>query len=546
MSRDVRLLDCEPYSTTAFPRARSPGSSHEPSPSSASSRSLCSFNVGLRGLKNLCHRPPIASSDEDTHGVARIQGFGSVRAFLRSFGDVDVVCAQETKLSRLDVPRLGRVDDEWDSAHSVCDVRGKESYSGVAVYWRCEVVRPRAIEEGVCGTRATSTGVFDAMDEAPPFANDRARAKELDGEGRALWIDFDAFVLCNVYVPAICGDVSKDERARERERYKVDFLRALETRYRSLLSRGRRVMLCGDWNIAPNANIDRATSGNARATGDLSRDWMREQLDSRLVDVFRAAHPEVNDAFTCWNVASGAQLNNYGSRIDYFLLDDELAKSVRAVGVAQSHQGSDHAPVFCALASDAWPEFDAATPTPALACSALFPGRQSKLDEMFLSASSAGARERELDRSREAFVSSSRLDAKQKIQAQPKRKAPAPEKSIRDFFAVKIAKSESESTDARAALIDSESAEFATPRVDASTRANESSAEDARAEWMKTFAKMAPPKCRGHNDVCKVRAVKQRDNPNYGRVFFCCPRPAGTTPESDCGFFKWRPDRKTR
>jgi AP endonuclease 2 len=72
------------------------------------------------------------------------------------------------------------------------------------------------------------------------------------------------------------------------------------------------------------------------------------------------------------------------------------------------------------------------------------------------------------------------------------------------------------------------------------------SAEDARSAWSNTFAKMAPPKCRGHNEPCKIRTVKQKDNPNFGRVFFCCSRPAGprTNRECDCGFFKWRDDRK--
>ena len=536
MSRDVRLTDVEPYATDAFPR---PARDADASSSSTRSRSLCSFNVGLRGLKNLCQRRADASrATADEHGVRRALGYGSLDAFLRALGDdVDLVCVQETKLTRLDVSSLGRVEDEWDSAHSVCDARGKDSYAGVAIYWRTSRLRPVAIEEGLCGSRrretTTSRLIFYDADDVP-FAHDVARQKELDSEGRALWVDLGTFVLCTVYVPAVFGDATTDEKVAERACFKADFLSALATRYQSLLKRGRHVVLCGDWNIAPCARRDRAGVPSGAPLGvNPSREWLREQLDGHLTDIFRAAHPDVNDAFTCWNVASGAQLNNYGSRIDYFLMDDAFVKFVRAVGVAQSHQGSDHAPVFCSLASDAWPTFDARQPTPELACSMLYPGRQSKLDEIFTLGGSGNGCEPDY------LAIASRTKAPS-AKAPAKRKAP-PEKSIRDFFAVKNPKppvkvepTPTQNSPTRAA----------TKEIERNT--NTISAEDARHAWSTTFAKMAPPKCRGHDEPCKIRTVKQKDNPNFGRVFFCCPRPAGprTNRECDCGFFKWRDDRK--
>jgi hypothetical protein len=49
----------------------------------------------------------------------------------------------------------------------------------------------------------------------------------------------------------------------------------------------------------------------------------------------------------------------------------------------------------------------------------------------------------------------------------------------------------------------------------------------------------APPKCKGHRETCKVRKV-DKEGPNLGRVFFCCPRPMGKMKDGgDCGFFEW-------
>ena len=39
----------------------------------------------------------------------------------------------------------------------------------------------------------------------------------------------------------------------------------------------------------------------------------------------------------------------------------------------------------------------------------------------------------------------------------------------------------------------------------------------------KVQREITPPKCTGHDEVCKVRVVK-KSGPNFGRLFFTCPR----------------------
>jgi exonuclease III len=40
-----------------------------------------------------------------------------------------------------------------------------------------------------------------------------------------------------------------------------------------------------------------------------------------LVDAYRAFHPTTAGAFTCWSIVTGARTNNYGTRLDYTLVD---------------------------------------------------------------------------------------------------------------------------------------------------------------------------------------------------------------------------------
>jgi exonuclease III len=221
----------------------------------------------------------VAAKDE--HGVSRPLGYGSVDALLASLGeDVQVVCLQETKLTgRGDLTPELACPKGWDSAFSVCrdanGKKGKSGYAGVATYFRTRLNVVGA-EEGITGVLAEDTSgegdafFGDANDDAANAPNaasavghrgamgerfSRSRMRELDAEGRCVLVDFGAFVLFNLYVPAV---TSSDEREAEaRAEFKRDFLDAAAIRWSALRAAGRNVVLCGDWNVSP-AAIDSA------------------------------------------------------------------------------------------------------------------------------------------------------------------------------------------------------------------------------------------------------------------------------------------------
>ena len=56
--------------------------------------------------------------------------------------------------------------------------------------------------------------------------------------------------------PAGQSSEGEEEKAREREQFKLDFLDCVERRAAALLGAGMRVLLLGDFNIAPNPAAD--------------------------------------------------------------------------------------------------------------------------------------------------------------------------------------------------------------------------------------------------------------------------------------------------
>lgn len=132
----------------------------------------------------------------------------------------------------------------------------------------------------------------------------REEATLLDSEGRALVIDFGAFVLIGTYCPAATDP--------ERDDFRIAYVKTLFQRARNLIEMGRRVVIMGDLNIA-RAEIDSAESAarmNMLRAEGVER-WIdtptRGALDRILepnpggvmVDLCREYWPDRTGMFTC-------------------------------------------------------------------------------------------------------------------------------------------------------------------------------------------------------------------------------------------------------
>ncbi|KAG2489940.1 hypothetical protein HYH03_011572 [Edaphochlamys debaryana] len=208
------------------------------------------------------------------NGLRRIvNAFGSLAKLLDSL-DADIICFQETKLTRADLKRELALADGWESFFAF--TRGKVGYSGVATFCRRECCVPAWAEEGFTGVLqqpgppgqgpsqnqsqgqaapASSSYTPPPSGPAPSPALELFLAagrrpeelRRLDGEGRVLLLHLGPLALVNVYGPAI----SSEERAEERAAFKMEFYRALQLRLDALLAGGRRVVVVGDLNISP-------------------------------------------------------------------------------------------------------------------------------------------------------------------------------------------------------------------------------------------------------------------------------------------------------
>jgi len=225
--------------------------------------------------------------------------------------DADVFCIQETKLQ---APQLDASMTEipgYKAYWSHCGV--KKGYSGVGAWTRLE---PKSVSYGI--------GV-------PAY----------DAEGRIIEFDFGKFLLFNIYFP-------NGQMSEERLQYKLDFYRDFFEYANRLKSRGRSLIITGDYNTAHNEIDLKNPRANANTSGFLriERNWLDAIAAAGYVDTFRYLHPDLVK-YSWWSYRSRARERNAGWRIDYFWVTSDLVENnqIQAAFIADDIHGSDHCPV---------------------------------------------------------------------------------------------------------------------------------------------------------------------------------------------------------
>jgi exodeoxyribonuclease-3 len=221
----------------------------------------------------------------------------------------DVICLQEIKASVDQIPLL-----LCDLAGYWCYWHGGKGYSGVALH----VSRER-------------------WPERPAFHH-----PEFDFEHRIVTTDLGDLVVASVYVP----NGGKDFEAKMR------FLDALDGMAADVERAGKRLVICGDLNIAL-TDLDlhpKERKPNIIGQRPDERALLERIIGRGLVDVARALHPDDEGLFTWWAPWRNMRQRNIGWRIDYILANRELMPRVVSCTVLREHGTSDHAPVIMTLA----------------------------------------------------------------------------------------------------------------------------------------------------------------------------------------------------
>ena len=222
----------------------------------------------------------------------------------------DIVCLQEVKAEAEQLPEEVRNIPGYHSyfTHS----KGRKGYSGVAVYTK---IKPEKVEYGMGISR-------------------------FDDEGRMIVVYFGKTVLLNVYFPNGGGGA-------ERLQYKLDFYDAFLEFIEKLRKHGKHIIFCGDVNTAHEAVDLARPKENEKNTGFLpeERAWIDEVIYHGYLDIFRVLHPHTKEAYTYWDMKTGARARNVGWRIDYFFISAELEVKVKRAEIVASYEGSDHCPI---------------------------------------------------------------------------------------------------------------------------------------------------------------------------------------------------------
>jgi len=223
---------------------------------------------------------------------------------------VDVIALQETKLPDPDFPKA-----EIEALGLHAAFHGQRTYNGVAILARQPVA---AAEPGIPG--------FE------------------DEQKRVLAATVGGVRIIDVYVP------NGQTVGSDKYDYKLRWLEALRGYLASELQRHRRLVVLGDFNIAPedrDVHDPKAWEGSVHVS-EAERSALQSLQSLGLADCFRLfEQPEKQ--YSWWDYRMMAFRRNAGLRIDLILASEELAGKCAACHIDKAprklERPSDHAPV---------------------------------------------------------------------------------------------------------------------------------------------------------------------------------------------------------
>lgn len=223
----------------------------------------------------------------------------------------DVIVLQETKIPDPDFPVA-----EINQAGYQCVYSGQRTYNGVAVLSRKTCVDP--------------VTDFPELD---------------DHQRRIMGVTLGDLRILNLYVP------NGESVVSEKYQYKLNWLQHLKQFLQNELTRHKKIIILGDFNIAPD-DIDvhdpEAWRGQVLFS-DKERAMLKEIFALGFQDCFRALHP-TEKKFSWWDYRMNSFKRNRGLRIDHILASDELMLKCLSCDIDQrpreAERPSDHAIVF--------------------------------------------------------------------------------------------------------------------------------------------------------------------------------------------------------
>jgi exodeoxyribonuclease-3 len=231
---------------------------------------------------------------------------------------VDAIVLQELKLSDDRFPH-----DDIQAAGYEAAVFGQKTYNGVALL-----------------TRAPTEGVVRNI---PGF---------VDAQARVIAASVGSLRIVGAYFP------NGQAPGTDKFEYKMQWLRALRDWIEGELAVHPRLVLAGDFNIAPedrDVHDPIAWAGQIHCTPE-EREHFRRLVALGLVDAFRL-FDQPPKSWTWWDYRNLAFRRNQGLRIDHILVSAALKSRVLSCTIdkapRRNERPSDHAPVTVEISDTA-------------------------------------------------------------------------------------------------------------------------------------------------------------------------------------------------
>ncbi len=221
----------------------------------------------------------------------------------------DILALQETKLTDENFPIEAIHATGYRVAYA-----GQKTYNGVCIISR--------------------SAIDDVVTDVPKLD---------DPQRRLLAATIHSVRIINVYIP------NGQEVGSDKYAYKFRWLHALHQYLQSELARHRRLVVLGDYNIAPNDQDvhDPGRWHEKIMCSTAEREWFQSVVGLGLVDTVRCVHPD-EPMFSWWDYRMNAFRRNWGIRIDHILATPSMEPVAAAVAVNYRalERPSDHAPVW--------------------------------------------------------------------------------------------------------------------------------------------------------------------------------------------------------
>lgn len=239
---------------------------------------------------------------------------GVKKGFVEKFYDLnaDIFCIQETKAQ---IDQTAEALSEITDYHLYSHHAEKKGYSGVTVLSKEKAI---SVEFGI-------------------------GKEEHDSEGRVITLEYDEFILVNVYVPNSGAGLKRLDYRKTWDEAFLDYLLKKE--------KIKPLIVTGDFNVAHRAiDLARPKSNYNKTSGytQVEIDGMDAFQDAGFIDSYRELYPE-KVQYTFWSVRFGARAKNVGWRIDYFLISPQLKERLEDAFILDQIQGSDHCPLGIVL-----------------------------------------------------------------------------------------------------------------------------------------------------------------------------------------------------